>query len=516
MKPLRTPPRALACALLIGALLAAPGFFLATPALANVSALDFASGSSQRVTFGAAPSLGLQQFTLELWFMRQGTGATASSGTGGIVAIPLVTKGRGEAEGSNVDMNWFLGIRGTDNKLAADFEDMAGGVNHPIIGTTTILNNVWYHAAATYDGTTWRLYLNGVLDGELAVGATPRFDSIQHAGLATAMTSTGATSGFFDGIIDEVRVWNYARTEADLLANRYAELTSGAGLVGRWGLDENSGTIIGNSIGGGVNGTAVNAPAWVAGFPGAPVAPDAPDNLTATAVIHTGGPAHLARQLDQRSRLRDRPFDDRQRRRLRPARHRGSECHLLRGRGRRARLRILLPGARGQPERQFHLHGAGVRHHADVQQCRRGSGRRLVRDLWPGARSGPVHVHGRAVVPARRGRNHRQHRHRRLLRGAPADQGSRRGRRQQRRHELVPGHPRGRHDRRRLRGHGRRRQPPGRSARPWSRAACGTTRPPPTTGPTGGCTSTASSRAPRSWAPRRVRTASSTRRWARP
>jgi hypothetical protein len=257
----------------------------AIPALANVSALDFASASSQRVTFGAAPSLGLPQFTIELWLMRQGTGVTTSTGTGGVTAIPLVTKGRGEAEGSNVDMNWFLGIRGTDGKLAADFEDMASGGNHPVIGATTLLNNVWYHVAATYDGTTWRLYLNGALDAELAVGQAPRSDSIQHAGIATAMTSTGVAAGYFDGVIDEVRVWNVARSGAAITADMYGELTSGTGLVGRWGLNENTGTTAANSVAGGVNGTLVNGPAWVAGFPaGVPAAPTA---LTAIPATHT-------------------------------------------------------------------------------------------------------------------------------------------------------------------------------------------------------------------------------------
>jgi hypothetical protein len=269
-----------------GVLVLLLAFGSASLALANVSALDFASASSQRVTFGVAPGLGLSQFTLELWFMRQGTGVTTSTGTGGVTsAIPLVTKGRGEADGSNKDANWFLGIQSTDNRLAADFEDMATGLNHPVIGTTVIQNDVWYHAAATYDGTTWRLYLNGQLETTLAVNQTPRWDSIQHAGLATALTSTGVAAGYFDGVIDEVRIWNFARSDGAILADRFNELTSGTGLVGRWGLDENSGTTAGNSVAGGVNGTLVNNPAWVAGGPAGPFA--APTNLTATPTTHT-------------------------------------------------------------------------------------------------------------------------------------------------------------------------------------------------------------------------------------
>ena len=90
-------------------------------------------------------------------------------------AIPLLTKGRGEAEGSNVDMNYFLGIDSSAARAGGRLRGHGDGGNHPVLGRTAICDNIWYHAAATYDGTTWRLYLNGVLEATLVVGAfTPR------------------------------------------------------------------------------------------------------------------------------------------------------------------------------------------------------------------------------------------------------------------------------------------------------------------------------------------------------
>ena len=228
-------------------------------------------GVNDYVTFGAAPSLGSATFTIEVWFKRTGTGLTANSGTGGVVAIPLVTKGRGEGDGGDVDMNYFLGIRASDNVLAADFEEGVGGsalgLNHPIYGTTAITNNIWHHAAATYNGTKWQLFLDGALESELTVSQPPRYDSIQHAAIGAALTSTGASAGAFNGSIDEVRIWNYARTAQQIADNRGLEIPTATGLIGRWSMSEGSGTTIANSSGTVVNGTLTNGPKWSSGFP---------------------------------------------------------------------------------------------------------------------------------------------------------------------------------------------------------------------------------------------------------
>ncbi|MFZ1262277.1 MAG: LamG domain-containing protein, partial [Chitinophagaceae bacterium] len=202
------------------------------------------NGTTQYVTFGAATStLGSSTFTLEAWVKKTGTGVTANTGTGGIDAIPVITKGRGEAETpANLNCNYFLGIN-TSGKLVADFEDKTTGLNHPITGVTTLSDNIWYHIAATYDGTTWRLYINGVQDAFFVVGVfLPENTSIQHAGLGTAMNSTGVAAGFFAGVIDEARIWNFARSQVQISASMNSELTSGTGLLGRWGLNDGLGT----------------------------------------------------------------------------------------------------------------------------------------------------------------------------------------------------------------------------------------------------------------------------------
>jgi len=239
------------------------------------TALSF-DGLNDYVTMGAAPELNVggppnNGLTLECWFRKEGTGITAGSGSGGVTAVPLFGKGRGESDGSNIDCNIFFGIT-TGGILVADFESQATGLNHPITATNApIVNGTWYHAAVTYDGatSTWKMYLNGDEVGTATpsvAGSVPRFDSIQHFGIGTAMNSSGATEGAFAGVIDEARVWNRARSAAEIAAAKDLELSSGTGLIGRFGLNEATSTTAASSTGVSV-GTLTNGPVWVPGAP---------------------------------------------------------------------------------------------------------------------------------------------------------------------------------------------------------------------------------------------------------
>lgn len=239
----------------------------AAPARAQSAHSLAFDGVNDYVTFGPS-GLGASVFTVEIRFKRTGTGVTANTGATGVDAVPLIAKGRGEADGDTRDANYFLGIRPTDNVLVADYEEGTGqaspGANHPIAGVTAITNNVWHHGAVTFDGTTLRLYFDGNLENTIVVGAgrLPQSASIQHASLGSALNSTGVAAGFFQGVLDEGRIWNVARTQAQIQSTMGVEVLSGSGLIGRWGLNEGTGTSIGNSIPNSPNGTATNGPTW--------------------------------------------------------------------------------------------------------------------------------------------------------------------------------------------------------------------------------------------------------------
>jgi hypothetical protein len=224
----------------------------------NPSSLTF-DGVDDHVAMGPAPALGLDRFTLEGWVKRDGTGASFGTGVGGLSLVPIMGKGRGESDGSNVDCNYAFGFAG--EVLGADFEDAATGANHPVLGRTRIPFGEWHHVAATYDGARWQLFVDGRLDGEENAGATPRKDSIQHFALGSALDSKGTPVGFLKGSLDEVRVWDRARSEAEIAADAWKRVTRAPGLIARWTLDAQDGPA--DTVGQNP-GTLVGAPAFAA------------------------------------------------------------------------------------------------------------------------------------------------------------------------------------------------------------------------------------------------------------
>jgi hypothetical protein len=242
----------------------------------------FFDGATNHVTMGAATStLGASVFTLEAWIFRTGTGSTTSTGSGGVTACPIVTKGRSQDDAAGLNCNYFLGINAA-NQLVADFEAAAAsgittGQNYPVTGASTIPYNQWVHVAATYDGgltdgEKWKLFVNGVKDTTNSTtgvnppaNAAPEAISTQHFAIGTAMNSSGARDGAFLGLIDEVRLWNVARSETQIMADKGVEISTGSGLLARYGFGEGSGTTTASSVAGAPGGTLSGGPVWMHG-----------------------------------------------------------------------------------------------------------------------------------------------------------------------------------------------------------------------------------------------------------
>jgi hypothetical protein len=83
--------------------------------------------------------------------------------------------------------------------------------------TTTILIGSWSHIALTYDGSIYKLYLNGALVNSYTGG-------IQFQNLATKLFYGNGYNGYWNGSMDEARVWSTARTQAEIQQFMNSEL----------------------------------------------------------------------------------------------------------------------------------------------------------------------------------------------------------------------------------------------------------------------------------------------------
>lgn len=97
--------------------------------------------------------------------------------------------------------------------------------------------NAWTHVAGTYDGAFARLFVNGVQVAQGAGNGQPIRD-VGNEVLRIGKGSDVATPiEVWNGQIDEVRLWPYARTQAEIQATMHQALFSVPGRVSTWNLD---------------------------------------------------------------------------------------------------------------------------------------------------------------------------------------------------------------------------------------------------------------------------------------
>ena len=125
----------------------------------------------------------------------------------------------------------------------------------------------WHHVAGVYDGTTISIYINGVLQ-----------NSTPYTGTIDASTGTDLNIGenptwsgrVFNGRIDEVRIWNIARSQTEIFDNMTVNIDPATtGLMGYWKFDDATGATLTDATPNANHGTLTNMDtdnAWVAGF----------------------------------------------------------------------------------------------------------------------------------------------------------------------------------------------------------------------------------------------------------
>lgn len=221
-------------------LLVAITFIISCNCIFAQTALNF-DGVNDYVTGTNNTSLQLNQGTVEAWIKTTGSGNSYRA---------IVAK--------SYNYGMFL-----NNNVLIAFEWISGRI---ITTNINLADGIWHHVAFAFDNQV----VNGsklYIDGVPILTFTYKVANFNYTlGVGNQTTSTSQN---FNGEIDQVRVWNTVRTDAEILEN-YKNCLNGneTGLVMLWNFDEGSGTTANDLSGNGNNGTLTNMDAitdWVSG-----------------------------------------------------------------------------------------------------------------------------------------------------------------------------------------------------------------------------------------------------------
>ena len=125
--------------------------------------------------------------------------------------------------------------------------------------SSTIALNTWTHIAATYDQSAIKIYINGVLNASLNSSlALPTGSEVWFLG-----KRWDGTNEMISGFMDELRIWNVARTQTQIQESMYSNVpVNAAGLRAYFKMDESTGTVASDATGNNFNGTLLAGPTW--------------------------------------------------------------------------------------------------------------------------------------------------------------------------------------------------------------------------------------------------------------
>ncbi|RMF63705.1 MAG: hypothetical protein D6742_16795, partial [Cyanobacteria bacterium J069] len=225
------------------------------------TALDFQQ-PSDHVSLGDGVKLGTQ-FSQELWILP---GVTPQAPNAELAQALI----GGDRQTPDAPPSvWIVNNR----QVRVGYGD--GQVFHSFLTGDILRSNEWNHISvvlsADQDQPQYHIYVNGVPKDVRAEVNAVRKPPVAKA----AVTLIGAPAQSFFGQIDEVRLWNRARTEREIRNDKNLRLTGQEpGLLAYWRLDEGSGTQIFDQTGHHIPGTVQIAEnPWVVS--GAPIGENA-------------------------------------------------------------------------------------------------------------------------------------------------------------------------------------------------------------------------------------------------
>lgn len=209
--------------------------------ISNTHSIDLEAGSLQYLSAADNTHLSITgDLTIELWVKLESSPGAGSS-------YDLVTKYESTGDQRSYNLDYFNNSGTFQLRLTLSTDGAAGTLKTRTVAQT-LSTGTWYHVAISYVASTGTatFYLDGSSLGTGGGDALPTsiFDS-------TAVFEIGSSNGgsnYFDGLIDDVRVWAEARSGDEISNNYLTEIDSTTNLKGSWHLDNALTDSSGNDI----------------------------------------------------------------------------------------------------------------------------------------------------------------------------------------------------------------------------------------------------------------------------
>lgn len=198
---------------------------------------DFVGGIGNTSSYAFMHNTGV--FTLEAWVQLDDPDQTATWSS--IIGNNATTTRTGFYLG-------YLNVAGYDHQLRLALQ--RGVTGSSVIASNSpvqvITDSEWHHVAAVGNGVNITFYVDGVAFAGTG-GPMVNFPGTNSThdldiGAIQNVLVPGGRYSYFDGEIDEVRIWNISRTQAQIRDNMCTKLVGNeTGLVGYWNMNEGDG-----------------------------------------------------------------------------------------------------------------------------------------------------------------------------------------------------------------------------------------------------------------------------------
>jgi hypothetical protein len=203
-------------------------------------------------------------FTLEAWVKPHSIGAEMMIISEDCLALNPDNQFRLAVTGTGIP---YFAMTDKDSKSYGLIQT-AANLTYPVSGPPLAIGK-WAHLAVTKAGSQFAFYLDGTAFATFTADQADYQRNRNFDFRIGARMGNGGPDSYFDGLIDDVRVYEVGRPPAAIQSDWQSEILSiPSDLADYWRFDEGSGTLVADSAGpwtGLLKGDGTTTPTWIPG-----------------------------------------------------------------------------------------------------------------------------------------------------------------------------------------------------------------------------------------------------------